>query len=46
VEGNDAVIFPPTYAKPERMRDEDWTGYNIDRFEDGSTVGQIDSVGS
>jgi len=46
VEGKDAVIFPPTYAKPERMRDEDWTGYNIDRFEDGSSVCQIDSVGS
>ena len=46
VEGKDAVIFPPTYAKPERMRDEDWTGYNIDRFDDGSSVCQIDSVGS
>ena len=46
VEGKDAVIFPPTYAKPERMRDEDWTGYNIDRFDDGASVCQIDSVGS
>lgn len=46
VEGKDAVIFPPTYAKPERMREEDWLGYNIDRFEDGSSVCQIDSVGS
>ena len=46
VEGKDAVIFPPTYAKPERMREEDWTGYNIDRFDDGSSVCQIDSVGS
>lgn len=46
VEGKDAVIFPPTYAKPERMRDEDWTGYNIDRLEDGPSVCQIDSVGS
>lgn len=46
VEGRDAVIFPPTYAKPERMKDEDWTGYNIDRFDDGTTVCQIDSVGS
>ena len=46
VEGNEAVIFPPTYAKPERMREEDWTGYNIDRFEYGANVCQIDSVGS
>lgn len=40
VEGEDAVIFPPTYptetGKP---------GYNIDR-EDGFSVCQIDSVGS
>ena len=28
------------------MREEDWTGYNIDRFEDGASVCQIDSVGS
>lgn len=46
VEGKDAIIFPPTYAKPERMREEDWTGYNIDRFEDGTNICQIDSVGS
>lgn len=46
VEGKDSVIFPPTYAKPERVREEDWAGYNIDRFEDGSSVCQIDSVGS
>lgn len=46
VEGKDAVIFPPTYAKPERVKDEDWAGYNIDRFDDGTTVCQIDSVGS
>lgn len=48
VEGRDAVVFPPTYAKPERMRDrnEDWTGYNIDRFENGGSVCLIDSVGS
>lgn len=46
VEGKDAVVFPPTYAKPERTRDEDWTGYNVDRFDDGLTVCQIDSVGS
>jgi CRISPR-associated protein Csb1 len=46
VEGKDAVIFPPTYAKPERVREEDWPGYNIDRFDDGTTVCQVDSVGS
>jgi len=45
VEGKDAIIFPPTYAKPERTK-EDWNGYNIDRFDDGTSVCQIDSVGS
>jgi len=46
VEGRDAVVFPPTYAKPERMGEEDWPGYNIDRLSDGSSVCLIDSVGS
>lgn len=46
VEGKDGVIFPPTYAKPERVKEEDWLGYNIDRFSDGTSVCQIDSVGS
>lgn len=46
VEGGDAVIFPPTYLKPEGIRDADWPGYNIDIFPDGSSVCQIDSVGS
>lgn len=46
VEGEDAVIFPPTYATPEGLRKEEWLGYNIDRFEDGRSVCQIDSVGS
>jgi CRISPR-associated protein Csb1 len=41
VEGKDAVIFPPTYP----IEGEN-TGYNIDRFEDSSSVCQIDSVGS
>ena len=36
VEGKDAIIFPPTYAKPEGMKDEDWPGYIIDDFNDGS----------
>src|ERR1043166_975585 len=46
VEGKDAVIFPPTYAKPEPKREEDWLGYNIDDFSDGTKVCQIDSVGA
>lgn len=46
VEGKDAIIFPPTYAKPERMKEEDWPGYNIDFFGDGGNVCLLDSVGS
>lgn len=46
VEGPDAVVFPPTYARPEGMREEDWPGYNIDRLADGSNVCLLDSVGS
>ena len=41
VEGKDAVIFPPTYPVNQNR-----AGYNIDRFDDGSSVCQIDSVGS
>ncbi len=41
VEGPDAVIFPPTYPIEQNK-----AGYNIDRFDDGSNVCQIDSVGS
>lgn len=41
VEGKDAVIFPPTYPL-----DNNKPGYNVDRFDDGSSVCQIDSVGS
>ena len=37
VEGEDAVIFPPTYAN---------IGYNIDTLADGTKVALIDSVGS
>ena len=37
VEGRDAVIFPPTYAR---------IGYNIDTLGDGTRVATIDSVGS
>jgi len=46
VEGKGAVIFPPTYAKPEGKKEGDWIGYNIDCFGDGSNVCLIDSVGS
>lgn len=41
VEGRDAVFFPPTYPI-----DSNKAGYNIDRFADGTSVCQIDSVGS
>lgn len=37
VEGEGAVVFPPTYAE---------IGYNIDELSDGSKVATIDSVGS
>jgi len=37
VEGEDGVIFPPTYAD---------IGYNIDTLSDGTKVATIDSVGS
>ena len=37
VEGEGAVIFPPTYAN---------IGYNIDTLSDGTRVAMIDSVGS
>lgn len=46
VEGADAVIFPPTFLKPEGVRDNEWTGYNIDRFDGGTSMCLIDSVGS
>lgn len=36
-----AVIFPPTYATSDNE-----SPYNIDRFDDGTSVCQIDSVGS
>jgi CRISPR-associated protein Csb1 len=41
VEGKGSVIFPPTYPI-----DQNKAGYNIDRFNDGTSVCQIDSVGS
>ncbi|MBM4049606.1 MAG: type I-U CRISPR-associated protein Cas7, partial [Planctomycetes bacterium] len=45
VEGKDAVVFPPTYPLSGKGEDEK-AGYNVDRFEDGTSVCQIDSVGS
>lgn len=40
-DGEKAVIFPPTYASGDNE-----SPYNIDRFDDGTSVCQIDSVGS
>lgn len=37
VEGEGAVVFPPTYAN---------IGYNVDQLSDGTKVATIDSVGS
>ena len=45
-EGRDAVIFPPTFAAPEGIPGSGWTGYNIDRLRDETSVCLIDSVGS
>lgn len=41
LEGKDAVIFPPTYRIEQNK-----AGYNVDYFEDATSVCQIDSVGS
>jgi CRISPR-associated protein Csb1 len=46
VEEKDAVIFPPTYPVAKDESGDSVAGYNIDRFSDGSSVCQIDSVGS
>jgi len=49
VEGSDGIFFPATYAS-QQGADRDKTkfqgGYNIDKFEDGSNVVSVDSVGS
>ena len=45
-EGRGAVVFPPTYARPETIPEHRWLGYNIDQFDDGFNVCLIDSVGS
>lgn len=42
VEGEGAVIFPPTYAQEDKNR----SPYTIDKLADGTKVAQIDSVGS
>jgi CRISPR-associated protein Csb1 len=46
VECEDAVIFPPTYPVRKDDSGNSIAGYNVDRFSDGSSVCQIDSVGS
>ena len=43
VEGEGAVIFPPTYAASKAGEEP---GYNIDTLSDGTKVVTIDSVGS
>jgi CRISPR-associated protein Csb1 len=43
VEGEGAVIFPPTYAMDERRR---YAPYAIDELSDGTKVAQVDSVGA
>jgi len=40
-DGEKSVIFPPTYATGDNE-----SPYNIDRFDDGTSVCQIDSIGS
>jgi CRISPR-associated protein Csb1 len=42
VEGEDAVIFPPTFAAGDGFKG----GYNIDEFPDGSSVCILDTIGS
>lgn len=44
VEGEDAVVFPPTY--PKSQREGERTNYDIDVLSDGTKVVQLDSVGS
>ncbi|OFW10235.1 MAG: type I-U CRISPR-associated protein Cas7 [Acidobacteria bacterium RIFCSPLOWO2_02_FULL_67_36] len=42
VEGQDAVVFPPTYA----FDDKHGIPYQLDELSDGTKVAQLDSVGS
>lgn len=42
VEGEDGVIFPPTFAAGDGFKG----GYNIDEFPDGSNVCILDTLGS
>ena len=46
VEGEDAVIFPPTYPKANASTDRITSRYNIDTLGDGTTLATIDSVQS
>jgi len=45
VEGEDAVLFPPTFAAKENVK-EFPGGYNIDRINDRENVCLVDTVGS
>lgn len=45
IEGKEALVFPPTYPFDDG-RGGSKAGYVIDRFDDGTNVCQIDSVGS
>ncbi|MBI3183294.1 MAG: type I-U CRISPR-associated protein Cas7 [Myxococcales bacterium] len=45
VEGKDGVLFPPTFAAAQSLKDFPG-GYNIDTLGDGKNVCLIDSVGS
>ncbi|MBS1819529.1 MAG: type I-U CRISPR-associated protein Cas7 [Acidobacteria bacterium] len=44
VEGRDGILFPATFAASEDRTFRG--GYNIDRFDDGTSICLIDSVGS
>src|SRR3954452_19817104 len=44
VEGPDGVLFPATFAASEDKTFKG--GYNIDRFNDGTSICLVDSVGS
>lgn len=47
VEGHDGVAFPPTFAAAQGNAPDRFPGgYNIDKFDDGTNICLIDSVGS
>jgi CRISPR-associated protein Csb1 len=43
VEGEDGVVFPPTYAMDDKRK---YGPYAIDELSDGTLVAQIDSIGA